>query len=90
MYKRPNRNGEDEEAIRAAKLAAMQSNATALEEDRNKRLAEMEARDTREKAAEDQRREMDGGRFKSSLQKQAADAGLEARLRGRRSEVVSG
>ena len=90
MYKRPSQTGKDEEAIRAAKLASMQSNATALEEDRNKRLAEMEARDTREKVVEDQRREMDGGRFKSSLQRQAADAGLEARLRSRRSEVVSG
>ena len=90
IHKRSSRSGEDEEAIRATKLAAMQSNAAALEEDRTKRLAEMEARDAREKAAEDQRREKDDGRFKSSLQRQAADAGLEARMRGRRSEVVSG
>jgi hypothetical protein len=90
MRKRPRRSGGDEEELRATKLAAMQSNATALEEDRNKRLAEMEERDAREKAAEDQRREKDDGSFKSSLQRKAADAGLEARLRGRRSEVVSG
>lgn len=80
---------DDRDAARAAKLAAMQANATALEEDRNKRLKEMEARDAREKAVEDEKREKDGGMFKAGLHKQTTNITLEGRSKGRGEAVDS-
>lgn len=74
----------DEEAERAAKLAAMQSSAAELEESRNRRLAEMEARDKEEQEKEDKQRGRRDNQFVGGLHKQAANVGLEGRLnRGR-------
>jgi hypothetical protein len=69
------------DAERAAKLAAMQSSAAELEEARNHRLAEMEARDKAEREREDQQRASKGNKFVGGLHKQAASIGLEGRVK---------
>jgi hypothetical protein len=65
---------------RAAKLAAMSANANDLEDARNRRLAEMEARDAAEKVREDRRRDKRGDRFVNDLREQAESKGLGDRL----------
>jgi len=70
----------DADAERAAKLAAMQSNASDLEKARNRRLQEMEARDAEEKAREDKRRGDKNNKFVGGLRKQAEGVGLGERL----------
>jgi hypothetical protein len=75
----------DREAERLAKLAAMQSNATELEADRKKRLAELEERDRIQKE-EDDRKRSEKGKFVGQLRSQAdmgQGGGLGARLAGR-------
>jgi len=75
----------DREAERLAKLAAMQSNATELEADRRKRLAELEERDRIQKE-EDDRKRSEKGKFVGQLRSQAdigQGGGLGARLAGR-------
>ncbi|KAF2091288.1 putative Pre-mRNA-splicing factor CWC25 [Saccharata proteae CBS 121410] len=69
---------------RRQKLAAMQSSADQLEEDRKKRLAAIEAREEAERIADDKRRS-DKGRFVSGLHRQAQDTiGLGERLQRNR------
>lgn len=70
----------DEKSERAAKLAAMQSSATELEEARNRRLAELEARDKAERENEDKKRQVKGDRFTAGLRKQAEHVGLGDRI----------
>ncbi|KAI5261979.1 hypothetical protein E4T47_09378 [Aureobasidium subglaciale] len=75
----------DREAERLAKLAAMQSNATELETDRKKRLAELEERDRKQKE-EDDRKRSEKGKFVGQIRSQAdmgEGGGLGARLAGR-------
>lgn len=75
----------DREAERLAKLAAMQSNATELEADRRKRLAELEERDRKQKEEDDKKRS-EKGKFVGQLRSQAdigQGGGLGARLAGR-------
>jgi hypothetical protein len=75
----------DREAERLAKLAAMQSNATELEADRKKRLAELEERDRIQKEEDDKKRS-EKGKFVGQLRSQAdmgQGGGLGARLAGR-------
>ena len=64
----------------------MQSNATELDSDRKKRLAELEERDRKQKDEEDRKRS-EKGRFVGELRRDAgegAGGGLGARLAGRR------
>jgi hypothetical protein len=70
----------DVEAERAAKLAAMQSSASELEDTRNRRLAELEARDKEEREKEDKRRQVKGDRFIGGLRRQAENVGLGDRI----------
>lgn len=73
---------------RVNKLAAMQSNASNLEEDRRRRVAETMAEDERQRAADDKMRS-DRGRFVSGLHQQAGSISLGDNLR-RRGVVASG
>ncbi|TKA67168.1 hypothetical protein B0A55_08689 [Friedmanniomyces simplex] len=66
---------------RAAKLAAMQSNASELESDRKTRLSEMAALEAKQREEEDKKRS-DQGRFVNGVRKQAEGVGLERRLGG--------
>lgn len=68
------------EANRAARLAAMQSDASSLEANRLRRLAALEAHDVQERAREEKRRER-GTNFKATLYQQAESVGLEGRLK---------
>ncbi|KAK0774033.1 RNA-splicing factor [Friedmanniomyces endolithicus] len=68
---------------RAAKLAAMQSNASELESDRKIRLAETAAQESKQREEEDKKRS-DQGRFVSGVRRQAEGVGLERRLGGGR------
>ncbi|QDS72579.1 hypothetical protein FKW77_000978 [Venturia effusa] len=70
----------DENSERAAKLAAMQSSASELEEARNRRLAELEARDKAERENEDRKRQVKGDRFTAGLRRQAENVGLGDRI----------
>jgi hypothetical protein len=65
---------------RAAKLAAMSANADDLEDARNRRLAEMEAREAVDRVREDKRRDTRGDRFVNNLRDQAESRGLADRL----------
>ena len=47
-------------------------------------MKDIDARDAREKATEDEKREKDQGMFKAGLHKQTANFGLEGRLKGRK------
>jgi hypothetical protein len=58
----------------------MSANANDLEGARNKRLAEMEARDAADKKREDFRRDKRGDRFVDGLRQQAETKGLGDRL----------
>ncbi|TKA69307.1 hypothetical protein B0A55_07957 [Friedmanniomyces simplex] len=66
---------------RAAKLAAMQSNASELESDRETRLSEMAAQEAKQREEEDKKRS-DQGRFVNGVRRQAEGVGLERRLGG--------
>ncbi|KAK1814460.1 RNA-splicing factor [Friedmanniomyces endolithicus] len=68
---------------RAAKLAAMQSNASELESERKIRLAEMAAQEAKQREEEDKKRS-EQGRFVTGVRKQAEGVGLERRLGGGR------
>ncbi|KFH45539.1 Pre-mRNA-splicing factor-like protein [Hapsidospora chrysogenum ATCC 11550] len=75
----------DAEAERARKLASMQSAATELDVDRQKRLAALEERERQAREADDQGRQRRGDRaFVNSLHKQAGALDLGDRMgRGR-------
>ncbi|SMY29963.1 unnamed protein product [Zymoseptoria tritici ST99CH_1A5] len=73
----------DEEAERAKKLAAMQSNADSLETDRKARLAELDAREAKQ-GEEDDRKRSEKARFIGSVRKDAEGVDLGRRLQDRR------
>jgi hypothetical protein len=68
---------------RAAKLAAMQADASNLEADRVKRLTALEEREAAEREIEDRKRSRNPD-FKSKLYRQTAEVGLADRLKGSR------
>ncbi|EGP82680.1 uncharacterized protein MYCGRDRAFT_77975 [Zymoseptoria tritici IPO323] len=72
-----------EEAERAKKLAAMQSNADSLETDRKARLAELDAREAKQRE-EDDRKRSEKARFIGSVRKDAEGVDLGRRLQDRR------
>ncbi|TKX18932.1 hypothetical protein C1H76_8821 [Elsinoe australis] len=73
----------DEAEERAKKLAAMQSNAAGVEEDRRKRLAEI-AEKEKMQAEEDAKIRSDKGKFLGQVKRQADETGdLRSRLQGR-------
>lgn len=68
---------------RARKLAAMQSNASTLEEDRKNRLAQLDEQE-RKRVEEDAKIRSDKARFLGQVQRQAGATGdLKSRLQGR-------
>ena len=76
----------DEEAERAAKLAAMQSNATDLEIERKSRLAEIAEQEARQREEDDKKRS-ERGKFISGVRKEAEGVDAGRRLgRGRMEE----
>ncbi|RBR25345.1 uncharacterized protein FIESC28_01782 [Fusarium coffeatum] len=85
---RPRNNPEDEaakEEERQRKLAAMQSAATELDTDRQKRLAELDEREQAAREADDKARERGGDRgFVNKLHQQAGHKGLAERMGGAR------
>ncbi|WPH01716.1 Hypothetical protein R9X50_00456800 [Acrodontium crateriforme] len=72
----------DEDAERAAKLAAMQSNASELESDRQQRLAEIAAQEAKQKEEDDAKRS-DQAKFVGSVRRTAEGVDLGRRLQGR-------
>ena len=72
----------DEEAERAAKLAAMQSNASELETDRKTRLADIAAMEAKRKE-EDDRKRSDRAGFIGSVRKDAEGVDMGRRLLNR-------
>ena len=72
-----------EDAERAAKLAAMQSNATDLESDRQVRLAEIEVKEVKQREEDDKKRS-ERGRFVSGVRREAEGVDLGRRLQDRR------
>ncbi|CAG7561170.1 unnamed protein product [Fusarium equiseti] len=85
---RPRNNPEDDaakEEERQRKLAAMQSAATELDTDRQKRLAELDEREQAAREADDKARERGGDRgFVNKLHQQAGHKGLAERMGGAR------
>lgn len=77
-----NKNEATEEAERARKLAAMQSNASDLEADRKSRLTALEEREARQREGDDRKRS-DKGRFIGSVRKDAEGVDLGRRLADR-------
>ncbi|CAK1359644.1 Pre-mRNA-splicing factor CWC25 [Cercospora beticola] len=71
----------DEEAERARKLAAMQSNATELESERKTRLTELEQKEARQRE-EDDRKRSERGKFISNVRRDAENVDLGRRLGG--------
>ena len=61
----------------------MQSNASELESERKARLAEIAAKEAKQREEEDKKRS-DKARFVSGVRKEAEGVGLERRLQGRR------
>jgi hypothetical protein len=74
----------DKEAEKAAKLAAMQADASHLEDDRAKRLEAMEMRDAAEREQDEKKRARGGNNFKSQMYQQTEGVGLAGRLKGSR------
>lgn len=73
------KNGADEEAERAKKLAAMQSNADDLESDRKARLAALSERESKQREEDDKKRS-DRGKFISGVRRDAEGLGMDRRL----------
>ncbi|KAG5806417.1 hypothetical protein H9Q74_008699 [Fusarium xylarioides] len=86
--RRPRYNEEDDKAKeeeRQRKLAAMQSAATELDEDRSKRLTALEQQEAALREADDKARERVGDRsFVNKLHQQAGHRGLADRMGGSR------
>ncbi|KAF4457785.1 Pre-mRNA-splicing factor CWC25 [Fusarium austroafricanum] len=86
--RRPRYNEEDDKAKeeeRQRKLAAMQSAATELDDDRSKRLAMLEEREQAAREADNKARERGGDRgFVNKLHQQAGHKGLGERMGGAR------
>ena len=79
----PEEPKKDDEAERAAKLAAMQSNASELETDRKTRLAEIAANEAKQREEDDKKRS-EKGRFVSDVRRNAEGVDLSRRLQDRR------
>ena len=81
------KNDVDEEAERARKLAAMQSNASELESERRTRLTELEEKEARQRE-EDDRKRSERGKFINNVRRDAENVDLGRRLggSGRRSD----
>ena len=73
----------DEADDRAAKLAAMQSNADTLESDRKTRLTEIAAQEAKQRD-EDDRKRSDKAKFVGSVRREAEGVDLSRRLQDRR------
>lgn len=71
-----------EQAEREKRLAAMQSNASELEGDRRTRLADLEARDAKQRE-EDDRKRSDKANFIGGIRKEAEGVDTGRRLQGR-------
>lgn len=71
----------DEEAERARKLAAMQSNADSLESDRKMRLAELDAREAKQHE-EDDRKRSGQAKFIGNVRREAEGVDIGRRLNG--------
>jgi len=69
-----------DEGDKAKRLAAMQTNASSVEDERKRRVNEANAREERERQADDRLRS-EKGRFVSGLHRQAEDIGLGDTLR---------
>ena len=76
----------DADPERAAKLAAMQSNASELETDRKTRLTELEAEEARQREQDDKKRS-EKGKFIGGVRSQAEGVDAARRLRDRRGGV---
>lgn len=63
-------------------MAEMQGNANSLEDERRKRLAELEEKERMQREEDDKKRS-DKGRFVSSVRRAAEDTDLASRLAGR-------
>ncbi|KAF5007474.1 hypothetical protein FDECE_6196 [Fusarium decemcellulare] len=82
---RPREDDKETEEERQRKLAAMQSAATELDDDREKRLAALEERERALREADDKARERGGDRgFTNRLHQQAGHKGLAERMGGSR------
>lgn len=75
------KNEADEEAERARKLAAMQSNADSLESDRKTRLAELDAREAKQRE-EDDRKRSGQAKFIGNVRREAEGVDMGRRLKG--------
>jgi hypothetical protein len=84
--RRASKQRTNDEADRAAKLAAMQSNASELESDRKTRLADIEVQEARQREEDDKKRS-DKGKFISGVRREAEGVDAGRRLgRGRMDE----
>jgi hypothetical protein len=77
------RDATAEQAEREKRLAAMQSNASELEDDRRTRLADLEARDAKQRE-EDDRKRSDKANFIGGIRKEAEGVDTGRRLQGGR------
>jgi hypothetical protein len=77
------RDGAAEQAEREKRLAAMQSNASELEVDRRTRLADLDARDAKQRE-EDDRKRSDKANFIGGIRKEAEGVDTGRRLQGGR------
>lgn len=77
------RNDAAEQAEREKRLAAMQSNASELEGDRKTRLAELDAREEKQRE-EDDRKRSDRARFIGGMRREAENVDSGRRLHGGR------
>jgi hypothetical protein len=75
------RDAAAEQAEREKRLAAMQSNASELEDDRRTRLADLEARDAKQRQ-EDDRKRSDKANFIGGIRKEAEGVDTGRRLQG--------
>lgn len=80
---RKQRDEAAEEAEREKRLAAMQSNASELEGDRKTRLAELDAREAKQRE-EDDRKRSDRGRFVTEIKREAEGVDAGRRFQDRR------
>lgn len=82
-YEEAKRDEAAEQAEREKRLAAMQSNASELEGDRKTRLAELDARDAKQRE-EDDRKRSDKAHFIGGIRKEAEGVDSGRRLQGAR------
>ncbi|KAB8356697.1 hypothetical protein FH972_024273 [Carpinus fangiana] len=86
----PTKTAVDEAEERARKLAAMQSNASSIEDERRQRIALQEAKDAADRALDERERgKRDNGQFVAGLHRQAGNMDLGESLRRRGGGVVA-